>query len=78
MKARASGGDTRDNVRQTTRRPAVAPPDFRNESLADIVAALVNVRLIESGHHRSPSSCPISANSRHALPRLITEVSSYA
>ena len=43
--------------------------DVRFGSLADIVAALPNVRFApESRHHRKPSSCPLSANSGSQRP----------
>jgi hypothetical protein len=47
--------------------------DVRFGSLADIVAALLNVRSTsESGHHRRQSPRPLSAKSRHPLPHSIT------
>src|SRR5262249_43255373 len=45
------------------------PPIGSYGSLADIPAALPNVRFTpESRHHRNPSACPLSAKSRHSWP----------
>jgi hypothetical protein len=42
------------------------PTHARFGSLADITAVLANVCFTpESGHHRKPSSCPLSARRRH-------------